>query len=156
MRKILSVVTIFAMLSLTACEQTGINKSQVGTVGGAVLGGLAGSQVGGGSGRMWAVGAGTLLGAFLGNEIGASLDKADLVYAERAAESAHKAPIGETISWNNPESGNAGDITPVKDGYAENSGRYCREYKQTIYIDGKAETAYGTACQDKNGSWKVI
>lgn len=155
MRKIISVLSILGILTVAGCENSAINKEQMGTLGGAVLGGIAGSQVGKGSGRLWAVGAGTLLGAFVGSEVGKSLDKADLVYAERAAEKAHQAPIGETITWNNPESGNAGDVTPVKDGYAE-SGRYCREYKQTIYIDGQAETAYGTACQDAEGKWQVI
>ncbi|MEC9236648.1 MAG: RT0821/Lpp0805 family surface protein [Pseudomonadota bacterium] len=156
MKKIVSVFSILGILALGACENSNFNKEQFGTVSGAVLGGLAGSQVGSGSGRLWAVGAGTLLGAFLGSEVGKSLDKADLVYAERAAEKAHQAPMGETISWNNPETGNAGDITPVKDGYASESGRYCREYKQTIYIDGQAETAFGTACQNKDGTWQII
>lgn len=155
MKKIFSVLAILGILTVTACENSQFNKEQMGSLGGAVLGGIAGSQVGSGSGRLWAVGAGTLLGAFIGSEVGKSLDKADLVYAERAAEQAHQAPIGETIAWNNPESGNSGDVTAVKDGYAE-SGRYCREYKQTIYIDGQAETAYGTACQDADGKWQVI
>lgn len=155
MKKIISMFAVMTLLFVSACETADLNKEKLGSLGGAVLGGIAGSQVGDGSGRLWAVGAGTLLGAFLGSEIGKSLDKADLVYAERAAEQAHQAPVDETISWNNPETGNAGDVTAVKDGYAD-SGRYCREYKQTIYIDGKAETAYGTACQNQDGSWQVI
>lgn len=148
-------LVIMSTLALAACVNTGGTKQTIGTGAGAVLGGLAGSQVGGGSGRLIAVGAGTLLGAFLGSEVGSSLDKADQLYAERATTRAHSAPIGESVSWNNPESGNRGVITPVRDGESSN-GRYCREYKQTIFVDGRQETAYGTACENTDGSWEII
>jgi outer membrane lipoprotein SlyB len=50
MKKFMSVLTIIGVLALGACEQSSINKKQMGSLGGAVLGGLAGSQVGDGSG----------------------------------------------------------------------------------------------------------
>lgn len=148
---------VVAMFSLTACEtlQGRGNKELIGTGTGAVLGGLAGSQVGSGSGRLWATGAGVLAGALLGSEIGRSLDKADMAYARQANTRAHSTPIGETVSWNNPDSGNSGSVTPTRDGYSS-SGRYCREYQQTIVVGGQEETAYGTACQQPDGSWEII
>lgn len=146
---------LFGTLAMAACANSTGPKQSVGTGVGAVLGGLAGSQIGGGSGRLVAVGAGTLLGAFLGSEVGSSLDKADIAYANRAASQAHNAPIGETISWNNPETSHHGEITPIKDGY-DQGGSYCREYEQTVYIGGKAESAYGTACRQPDGTWQII
>ena len=32
---------------------------------------------------------------------------------------------------------------------------YCREYQHTVTIDGKQEKAYGTACRQPDGSWKI-
>lgn len=147
----------FAMIFLSACNTTQGrgNKEIFGGVGGAVLGGLAGSQIGGGSGRLVATGAGVLLGALVGSEIGSSLDRADMVYAQTANTKAHSAPIGETVSWNNPETGNSGKVTPTKDGYSS-AGRYCREYQQTIIVNGQPQTGYGQACQQPDGSWEII
>lgn len=146
-----------AALSLSACntlEGVG-NKQAAGGVGGAVLGGLAGSQIGDGSGRLWATGAGVLLGALLGSEVGSSLDRADMAYANKANTKAHNASIGETVSWSNPETGNQGSVTPVRDGYSS-AGRYCREYQQTVIVGGQEQSAYGTACQQPDGSWEVL
>ncbi|MCD8497993.1 MAG: glycine zipper 2TM domain-containing protein [Alphaproteobacteria bacterium] len=158
MKKFVILTMAVATLGLGACQNTFQNagtKQTVGALGGAVAGGVLGSQVGGGSGRLIATGAGVLLGGLLGSEIGASLDNADKAYAMQAQNRAYAAPVGETISWNNPQSGNAGSITPVRDGYAS-SGRYCREYQQEIVVGGKRESAYGTACQMPDGSWEIV
>lgn len=141
-------------LALAGCEQTGLDKQTVGTGAGALIGGVLGSQVGGGSGRLWTTGAGVLLGALAGSEIGSSLDRADRMYMQKAGSQAHTAPIGESIAWNNPESGHSGAITPVRDG-TSSVGNYCREYQQTIYIDGREETGVGTACQNEDGTWQI-
>jgi surface antigen len=157
MKKFVLMTMVFSMLSLTACNtmQGRGNKELIGGGTGAVLGGLAGSQVGGGSGRLWATGAGVLLGALVGSEIGSSLDRADMAYAQQAQTRAYSAPVGETVSWNNPDSGHYGSYTPTRDGYSS-SGRYCREYQQTVVVGGQQQSAYGTACQQPDGSWQVI
>lgn len=154
MNKLLLGMVSILSLALAGCQQTTMNKQNVGAVGGAVVGGVLGSQVGSGSGRLWTTGAGVLLGALLGSEVGASLDRADKMYMHQANQRAHTAPVGETISWNNPESGHRGSITPVRDGHDQVSNSYCREYEQTIYIDGRAETGVGTACQLPDGRWE--
>lgn len=153
----IAAVAVLALSTMLAGCQTGSmgTKEGVGTVGGAVAGGLIGSRFGGGSGKLVAVGIGTLLGAFAGREIGSSLDKADQAYADRAATQAYAAPIGQRISWNNPQSGNQGVIVPVKDGY-DGSGAYCREFQQTIVVGGRTEQAFGTACRQPDGSWKIV
>lgn len=151
--KVLSA--FFALLLITGCQQGQLSKQDVGTGAGAILGGIAGSQIGSGSGQLWATGAGTLIGALAGSEIGKSLDRADRMYMARANEQARSAPLGETITWNNPESPNRGSITPVRDGYTE-SGRYCREFQQTVVISGREQEAYGTACQQPDGTWEIV
>ena len=157
MKKIVLSLALMASVALGACEnfQNSGTKEKVGSVAGAVAGGLAGSQIGGGSGRLWATGVGTLLGAWVGNEVGKSLDKADYMYAQKAEQQAYQAPLGQTIAWNNPESGNYGTVTPVRDGSTA-SGDYCREYEQTIYVGGRAETGVGVACKRGDGKWEVI
>ena len=33
---------------------------------------------------------------------------------------------------------------------------YCREFQRDVIIDGKSERAYGTACLQPDGSWKIV
>ncbi len=150
-----TLVILLTAASLAACSGAQGSKETGGTLVGAALGGLVGSKIGGGSGRFAAVAAGTLMGAFLGREVGLSLDRADRLHAGRAASYGleHKAS-GEPTSWSNPDSGNRGTVTPVRT-YQEPSGRYCREYQQTVTVGGRTEQAYGTACRQPDGSWKV-
>ena len=160
MKNTLTIMAVVASLALAGCATDGSQnswgmgtKQTVGTAGGAVLGGILGSKMGKGSGQLWATGAGALLGAFVGSSIGQSLDAADRAYHAQATERAYAAPVGETISWNNPETGHSGSITPVREGRQASTGNVCREYKQTIVIDGKAETAIGQACKQSDGTW---
>lgn len=151
----IAVATI-ATASMTACEGIQNNpKTAVGTILGGVGGAVIGSQFGGGTGQIAATAAGTLIGALIGNEIGKSLDRADQMYAQQAQAQAYAAPVGQTISWNNPQSGNYGSFTPIRDGRTT-TGAYCREYRTTVTIDGRYETATGTACQQPDGTWKLV
>lgn len=36
------------------------------------------------------------------------------------------------------------------------NGPYCREFQTTIVIDGRPQSAHGTACQQEDGSWAVV
>lgn len=113
-------------------------------------------RVGQGKGQLAAVAAGTLLGAFAGSEIGKSLDKADIAYAERTRQRTLESnPSGTTSTWTNPDSGHSGTITPVKT-YQQADGNYCREYQTTVTVGGKTEEAYGTACRQPDGTWKIV
>jgi surface antigen len=157
MKKIIILTAMIFSIGLAGCEslQNAGTKQTVGTAGGAVIGGILGSKVGKGNGQLWATGIGVLLGGLVGSEVGRSLDKADIAYANKANSRAHSAPLGEEISWNNPDSGNYGSVTPVRDG-KDTGGRYCREYQQTIYVGGQQETGYGIACQQPDGSWEIV
>lgn len=151
-----ALAAVALLMLLPACQTSQMGtKEGVGTLGGAAVGGLLGSQIGQGSGRLVATGAGVLLGGWLGNEIGASLDRADRAYLSGAENRAYTAPIGQQITWNNPQSGNSGVIVPVRDGYA-NNGAYCREFQQTITVGGQRQQGYGKACQQPDGSWQIV
>lgn len=163
MRKFATMLALVATLSLGACAQDGQqnswgmgNKETIGALGGAVIGGTLGSKIGGGSGKGWATGAGAVLGFLAGSSVGRSLDAADRAAAERAWGQAHSAPIGHEVRWHNPESGHSGSYTPIREGRSTATNGRCREYKQSIFIDGRAETATGTACENSDGTWTVV
>lgn len=148
------VALVATALIASGCTQ-GREKETAGTLLGGVGGAIIGSTIGGGTGRIIATAVGTMAGAFIGNQIGAGLDKADQAQMVQAEQKAHQAPIGQTISWNNPDTGNHGSVTPTRDGTASN-GQYCREYQQKVVVDGKEQNAYGTACRQPDGSWKIV
>lgn len=151
-----TAIALSALLLLAACENGNHETKQTaGTILGGIAGAVAGSQIGGGKGRLAAVAAGALLGGFLGNQIGSDLDEVDRQRANSAMNRAQTAPVGQTITWNNPNSGNSGSVTPVREGKSA-SGDYCREFQQTVIIGGKSENAYGTACRQPDGSWKIV
>lgn len=162
MKNKILVAAMALTIGLGGCAQDGTwqgvggmgGKQTIGTAAGAIGGGIIGSNIGGGKGQLIATGAGALLGGWLGGELGKSLDRADQQYMATATQSAYTAPIGQTIQWTNPQSGNSGTVTAVNEGYA--GSNYCREYRQTIIVDGRTETATGTACQDANGQWQLV
>ncbi len=146
-------MALAAVLVLAACDNDTGTKETVGLLGGAVAGGLLGSQFGSGSGRLIMTGAGVLAGSMIGRNIGRNLDKKDRLEQERAAQQAlENTRSGQTVKWNNPDSGNSGTITPTKT-FQNAQGQYCREIKQTITIDGNTEEVTGTACRQPDASW---
>jgi surface antigen len=162
MRKGLIAIACTSLL-LAGCANAGngpgefgANKTTFGGLLGAAGGAVAGAQFGKGKGQLAAVAAGTLLGALVGSEVGSSLDRADQQYAQRAQTQAQVAPIGQTIAWSNPESGHSGSVTPVREGRIPATGEYCREYQQTVRVGGQTQNAYGTACRQPDGSWRVV
>lgn len=153
----IAIVSVVA-LGLTACQTTdgGGTKQGVGTVLGGIAGAVAGAQIGQGSGRVAAGAAGALLGAFIGNQVGQSLDRADRLAMRRTTNDALETqPSGTSVAWHNPDSGNRGTITP-EPAYQTNQGQYCREFQQTVTVGGKTEQAFGTACRQPDGTWKIV
>lgn len=72
---------------------------------------------------------------------------------EAAQISATTAPVGETIHWDNGDAN--GSVTTTKQGTSSN-GLTCREFQQEVTIGGKSEQAYGTACLQEDGAWKIV
>jgi len=149
------VAAIAILLTATACTTTGGPKQIGGTLIGGTAGALAGSQIGSGRGQLAAVAIGTLAGAFLGNEAGKSLDRADRLFMQRSVhQSLQASRTGTSATWTNPDTGNSGTVTPTRTVQTA-SGRFCREFQQTVTIGGKTESAYGTSCRQPDGSWRI-
>ncbi|HUD50984.1 RT0821/Lpp0805 family surface protein [Parvibaculum sp.] len=134
------------------CSPTSTNGI-LGGLGGAVVGGLLGSTIGGGSGKTLATIGGALAGGLVGNNLATQLTCQDQNYLGNSTY--RSLDSGQPVSWKNPDSGNYGDVTPVRS-YNSQQGQYCREFQQTIYVDGKREQGYGTACRQPDGSWKIV
>jgi surface antigen len=163
MRKILIAAAV--LVPLAGCAQNGgygaapgeigVNKTTGGALIGAAGGGLLGNQFGKGSGQIATTAIGVILGGLLGSQIGQSLDRADQAALQQTTQQTlETAPTGRAIQWRNPDSGNYGTVTPVRT--IEQNGTYCREYQQNIVVGGQSQQAYGTACRQPDGSWRVV
>lgn len=151
--KTLLAITLVAVM-VAGCGE-GV-KEEIGAVVGAGVGALAGSYIGSGGGQLVAVAVGTLLGSIAGSEVGKSLDRADrLAMSHAQQEALERGRSGNTTAWENPDSGNSGDVVP-QPAYRQADGTYCREFSQTVTVGGKMQSAYGTACRQPDGTWKII
>ena len=151
-----TVCAVTSSLAWGECQRTGSGNEVVGTLLGAAIGGLVGSQIGSGSGNKVAIGAGVLAGGLLGNKVGRSMDCRDVEYHNSTAQSALETQrTGSSSQWVNPDSGHSGTVTPVQT-YQRSDGVYCREFEQTITVDGDTELAGGTACRQADGSWEIV
>ncbi len=159
MKRTTWIAMAFVSVFAAGCANSGFEgvgtKQVVGGATGAALGGLLGAQFGSGPGQLAATAGGAVLGGLLGSEVGRSMDDVDRMRAQQAQAQATAVPIGQTIAWNNPNSGASGSVTPLRDGTAS-GGQYCREFQQTVTISGRTQQTYGTACRQADGSWQVV
>ncbi len=83
------------------------------------------------------------------------MDETDRMKMEQTTEERpRERAFRHRRTWTNPDTGHAGTVTP-QPAYKNDAGQYCREYQQTVTIGGKTETAYGTACRQPDGSWRI-
>tara|TARA_Y100000034_G_scaffold45882_1_gene56345 strand:- start:3459 stop:3929 length:471 start_codon:yes stop_codon:yes gene_type:complete len=153
--KKLAITIAAASILLTGCAGT-YSKQDTGTAAGALLGGGLAYGLGQNSSNkeIWTV-LGIGLGAMLGNQIGQQLDERDRLMMGQSFQTAlERAPDNSSSSWRNPNTGNSGYTTPTRTVVASN-GTPCREFTQTVTIGGKPQQAYGTACRQADGSWKI-
>ena len=142
------VPAAMAVALLAGC----VNTTQEATKSAESVGGTISSKYGNASGKVASSGTGPLLGAFIG---GAAIEPSDAAAAETAAKRAYAAPVGDQVGWNNPATGHHGSLITTREGY-NNAGQYCREFRQTVTTKNKTELAYGTACKQGDGTWKIV
>jgi surface antigen len=143
---------LFMSLALAAVTVGCATKEDTGTLVGASTGAWIGNQFGHGGGRVAATLGGALIGGFIGNRIGKSMDDED---RRRAAEAQYAAfERGERAEWRNPNNGRYGYIEP-RPIYTYRDMR-CREFEQTVFINGRPETMVGRACRQPDGTWREV
>jgi surface antigen len=158
--RVAAVVALGFWLAACAGSPDGMGpgpRENTGTLLGAGSGALLGAAVaGGGAGnRLAGAAIGGLVGGLIGNRIGASLDERDrqLAYAAEM-DALERGQSGAPVGWRNPDSGRYGSVVPGP-AYVQ-SGRNCRAYTETVYVDGRPQTARGTACRNPDGSWTPL
>ncbi|MEN3952883.1 glycine zipper domain-containing protein [Iodidimonas sp. SYSU 1G8] len=155
MKKIIAVVMCAGLLAACESDGYGSDNEAVGTIVGAGLGAALGSTAhGSAKGPTMILGA--LVGGAIGNRVGARLDERDRMRHERASYQALEYGRSyETSGWYDPDRGTRGAITP-RPSYRNDRGLQCREYQQEIWIGGRREEGYGTACRQPDGSWQIM
>jgi surface antigen len=129
------------------------NREVVGAVMGGVIGGVIGNKVSSRDNKTVGTIAGSLIGVVVGKEIGRNMDNADAQCTNQALE---RAPNGQPVSWDNPDTGNRYSVIPYET-YQQDDGRYCRKYRAAI-SGGSNTTKYfaDTACRGDDGVWERL
>jgi len=132
-------------------------RQDSGVMTGALAGGALGAILGGrGTGsRVAGAVIGAAAGGLIGGAIGASLDERDRQMAYQAEMQALEAgQPGTAVGWRSEHTAYYGTIVPGP--YYQSSGRRCRQYTHTVYIQGRPEVARGTACRNPDGAWIAV
>jgi surface antigen len=147
-----AAIVMLVVIAFSGCASVESNpKTSIGALGGAAFGGLIAAAAGGGGA---AIAGAVIGGALLGGLAGNMLDQRDKRLAAEAQQRAlETVPTGQAVAWKNPDSGHEGTVTPVRT--YQSGGSYCREFQSDVILGGKSEKAYGTACRQPDGSWKV-
>jgi len=159
-------MVVSCFFALMACGNVNMQKANLGGLAGAMVGAIAGGHVGaefgGGLGQALFIVAGSTTGAIIGFEAGTVLYPSDqAVYDNNARVALNETINGKISDWVNPETGNSGIFIPVKTFIASN-GRTCRDYRSTMALKtpgiqkGVIAHQKGTACQQKDGSWRSL
>jgi surface antigen len=119
-----------------------------GALGGGAISGLACSQLGKGNGKTAIVGACSMLGGITGLLMGLQYSQ------QRQVAQAYQNP---RVPLQQPQAMQDEGVLRMGKTFSDPStGEYCREFQHTAKVSGKTQKLYGTACQQPDGTWKVI
>jgi surface antigen len=89
------------------------------------------------------------------NPLSRALDSEDWRRAKAALSTAlDPQGNGETVNWDNPQSGAKGSFVAVAQAYPSEDG-ICRAFISNISAKEASESLQGTACRDKLGDWTL-
>ena len=89
------------------------------------------------------------------NPLSRALDSEDWRRAKAALSTAlDPQGNGETVNWDNPQSGAKGSFVAVAQAYPAEDG-ICRAFISNLSAKEAAESLQGTACRDKLGEWSL-
>jgi surface antigen len=81
------------------------------------------------------------------------LTDSDVKLASRLVQTTlESAPDGATRRWTNKQTGNSGEITPLRT-YVTEDGSFCRDYREQLAIAGDSGRFYYTACRGGSARW---
>lgn len=94
-------------------------------------------------------------GGLIGGSIGSGLTDGD---RRMALEAEYRAleytPAGQPVKWQGSNSGHSGEVVAAQP-YRVGS-QDCRQYTQSVSLDGQNRSAKGTACRNADGSWTPL
>jgi len=155
-KQLMGVTAALLILALAGCEAGGMRMgpgTATGGIGGAAAGGLLGAALGGGS---TGIASGVLIGGLLGAGVGQVLDqRSQSMQSQTVARALETSQSGTTTSWANPDNGNRGTVTPLRTFQGQN-GNYCRDFQQSVVINGQSQQVNSTACRQPDGSWQTV
>lgn len=105
------------------------------------------------AGTMLAIGAGWLAADYSSQERMAAVEADRLEIVAFVSAALEKRVSGESLSWQDPDSGLHGSVTPLRTFRAQ-SGQWCREYLRTVDDDGQLEEHRAVACREGEGAWR--
>ena len=141
----------FLMLAVSLLVLSGCaSQQQKGTIVGGITGALIGSLIGDGRGQNVAIAAGAIAGSLIGSSIGQRFDEQD------QGRIAYSMERKQRSSWTNSTTGHRYTVVPSLTPAPSSSSQRCREFTVDTGIGDRTETAYGTACRQNDGSWKII
>lgn len=152
------LASAMACTLLAGCTGVGTisreDKLAQGAIAGAIVGGAVGFEVfGSGGGQLIGLAVGAAAGAGGGFILADHLTQLDLRSMNKSTyEGLSSKPTGETVTWNNPDSGNSGEITPLRT-FLSNDGKLCRDYRRTVNVAGEVQHTTHTACRTGRGDW---
>jgi surface antigen len=155
MKKHLTAVLLSAVVlsGVTACD-----GEQIGTIAGAAGGAVAGRAIGGdGTGGYVGLILGAVVGGYLGGQAGKWLDERDQKQmADTTTKALETGQAGQAVTWNNPDSGNRGSVTPQAK-FKDSSGQVCRDFSSSASsAQGQSLNGAGTACKQADGTWRIV
>ena len=125
-------------------------NQQSGTLIGGLAGAAIGSTIGDGRGQNIAIAAGAIAGSLIGSSIGQRLDEQD------QSRIAYSMERNQRSSWTNSRTGRRYTVMPAPTIASPTANRQCREFTVETEIGDRTESAYGTACRQSDGSWKIV
>ena len=133
-------------------QQMECNREVIGSALGGAVGAVVGSKLGKGNERVVTTVGGAVIGAVVGGAVGKSMDDADQACAAQAME---YASFKQSVRWQNPQRGADYTMTPVGLVPVAGRGIECRRYSMLTEHAGTKEATQGTACRQRDGSWRL-
>ncbi|RRJ85422.1 hypothetical protein D0544_03010 [Aestuariirhabdus litorea] len=82
-----------------------------------------------------------------------SMTPEDVTLANQALDSALETqPSGQGSTWLNPQNNHSGSVTPTRT-FRRQDGTYCRDYLETLAINGRYQQWRDTACRAADTRW---